>query len=571
MPKKTLLVGINAKFIHSNLAIRCIKKYCEKTTLYNVELAEFTINQPIELIMREIYKQSPDILGFSCYIWNYEYVKELTFELKKLMPKCIFVFGGPEVSYNAGEVLSGVPVDFVVSGEGERSFSELLNCINTGEATTNIAGVFSQKTLVKDESKPALCPSLPPLALDDIDFVYDENFDRLANRIIYYESSRGCPFECQYCLSGEGHGVRFLSLERVFSDLDSFLKAGVQQVKFVDRTFNCNQKRTMSILRYICENDNQITNFHFEIAAELLDYETINFLNMARNGLFQLEIGVQSTYEKTLKAIKRITLPEKLTSVIKALQKEGNIHLHLDLIAGLPHEDYSRFGDSFNYVYSLAPNQLQLGFLKLLKGTGLHRDSRRYGLVCRENAPYEVLFTAALSFNDMLKLKMVEEMVETYYNSGRYSKELKYLAEFFPTPFDFFESLGRYYEENKLHLAPHSKVEYYEILFDFLGSITNETTHFKWLALFDIYSAEKAKKLPNFLDMMQSKQFRNAVFDFVEQNRESFFADYSEYDTKQILRMVHFEQFPFNPITGEKSVTTIMFRYSDNKIIELMI
>lgn len=564
MPLKTLLVGINAKFIHSNLAIRYLKKYCEKNSIYSVDIAEFTINQPVELIMREIYKLKPDILGLSCYIWNFEYIKEIASELKKLMPNCTIVLGGPEVSYNAVEVLANACVDFVIMGEGEKTFCELVCHINEKKEPYDIDGIAYKKDNAVFENGLA-----SPINLDNVPFVYNEDFQNLANRIVYYESSRGCPFRCQYCLSSGSGGVRFLSLKRVFSDIDCFLKAGVSQVKFVDRTFNCNKNHTMSILRHICENDNQVTNFHFEIAAELLDDEMISYLNKARKGLFQLEIGVQSTYEKTLEAIKRITLPDKLTPIIKSLQLGKNIHLHLDLIAGLPHEDYEHFKDSFNYVYSLSPDQLQLGFLKLLKGSGLYNDRGKYGIVCREAAPYEVLFTDALSYADLLKLKMVEEMVETYYNSGRYAKELEYLVTLFDSPFEFFQSLGCYYEEKNLHLAPHSKVEYYDILFDFLQENKGDIDHFKWLALFDIYSHEKAKKLPKWLDMRASRELINAVFDFVEENKENYFADYGAFDTKQILRMVHFELFPMNPITGEKRSTAILFRYSDNVVMEV--
>lgn len=561
--KKTLLVSINAKFIHSNLAIRSLKAYTEKNLPITVDIAEFTINQPIDVIMREIYLINPDVIGFSCYIWNFESIKLLLRELKKLLPHCVFLLGGPEVSYNPDEVITETGADIVMIGEGEHTFLCLMQALLTGHSYADVNGIVYQA-----EGKIMITPPNEPLDLKEVPFVYGDDFSALQNRIVYYESSRGCPFHCQYCLSGGNGGVRFLPLERVYSDLAHFLKANLRQVKFVDRTFNCNKQYSMAIWRYLCEQDNGITNFHFEIAAELLDDEMIDYLNHARKGLFQLEIGVQSTNAQTLTAIKRITLPDKLTPIIRSLQRGGNIHLHLDLIAGLPYEDYCCFKSSFNYVYSLSPNQLQLGFLKLLKGSGLFADKERYGLKCTDFAPYEVISTDWLSYAEILRLKMVEEMVETYYNSSRYAKSLDYLVSLFEHPFDFFEALGDYYEANKLHLAPHSKVEYYDILFDFFKQTgLGEEERFKWLCLYDIYAHEKAKRLPLWLNISKGGSYKNRFFDFVENNRQLFFPDYVEFDTKQILRLVHFEVFPFNPITGTEGETTLLFRYSDGEIL----
>lgn len=561
--KKTLLVSINAKFIHSNLAIRSLKAYTEKNLPITVDIAEFTINQPIDVIMREIYQINPDIIGLSCYIWNFESVKLLLCELKKLLPHCVFLLGGPEVSYNPDEVIAETGADIVMIGEGEHTFLCLMQALLTGHSYADVNGIVYQA-----EGKIMITPPNEPLDLKEVPFVYGDDFSDLQNRIVYYESTRGCPFHCQYCLSGGNGGVRFLPLERVYSDLAHFLKANLRQVKFVDRTFNCNKQYSMAIWRYLCEQDNGITNFHFEIAAELLDDEMIDYLNHARKGLFQLEIGVQSTNAQTLTAIKRITLPDKLTPIIRSLQRGGNIHLHLDLIAGLPYEDYCCFKSSFNYVYSLSPNQLQLGFLKLLKGSGLFADKERYGLKCTDFAPYEIISTDWLSYAEILRLKMVEEMVETYYNSSRYAKSLAYLVSLFEHPFDFFEALGDYYEANKLHLAPHSKVEYYDILFDFFKQTgLGEEERFKWLCLYDIYAHEKAKRLPLWLNISKGGNYKNRFFDFVENNRQLFFPDYAEFDTKQILRLVHFEVFPFNPITGTEGETTLLFRYSDGEIL----
>ncbi|MEG0692716.1 MAG: B12-binding domain-containing radical SAM protein [Oscillospiraceae bacterium] len=566
MPK-TLLVSINAKFIHSNLAIRSIKAYTQKHLPLTVDLAEFTINQSLDVIMREIYKVNPDVIGFSCYIWNYEYVKQLVCEFKKLLPNCMIMLGGPEVSYNPDEVILKTGADIVMVSEGEKTFCDLMEAISTAKPYTDVPGIVYQSEGKIIVNEPAVL-----LNLGDIPFVYGNDFSNLNHRIVYYESSRGCPFKCQYCLSSGTGGVRFLPLERVFADLTHFLDANVRQVKFVDRTFNCDKKYSMAIWHFLSEHDNGITNFHFEVAAELLDDEMIAYLNTVRKGLFQLEIGVQSTNKETLTAIKRITLPEKLTPIIKGLQRGKNIHLHLDLIAGLPYENYDRFKNSFNYVHTLSPDQLQLGFLKLLKGSGLFADKERYGLKCTNFAPYEVVSTDWLSYGEILRLKMVEDMVETYYNSGRYMKSIDYLVSLFNQPFDLFEALGDYYEKNNLHLAPHSKIEYYDILFNFLKQLNRgEIERFRWLCLYDIYAHEKAKKLPEWLNISCINNYKNRFYDFVENeaNRANYFSDYSEFDVKQIIRLVHFEVFPFHPISGEETETILLFRYIDNSIIEI--
>lgn len=561
---KTLLIGINAKFIHSNLAIRYLKKYADtKINMQEIEiqLCEFTINQQLDLILREILKHNADIIGFSCYIWNYELIKKLVIELKKLIPNTTIFLGGPEVSFDSQAVISQTGCDAVISGEGEAPFAELIQKIYNNAPYSDIAGItthnevnsFVQNTIDK------------PIALNDIPFIYEDYTD-LENRIIYYEASRGCPFNCQYCLSGSLGGVRFLSLERVFSDLLQFLSKNVPQVKFVDRTFNCNKQYSMSIWQFLSEHDNGITNFHFEIAAELLDEDVIVFLNTVRKGLFQFEIGVQSTNSDTLKSIKRSDDIERLSDTVKRLQKGNNIHLHLDLIAGLPFEDYESFKQSFNHVYSLSPDQFQLGFLKLLKGSGLYDKSDVYGLVHTSYAPYEVLKTNWLTYDDILKLKMIEEMVETYYNSSRYVFTVKFLSSFFTSPFDMYEALAYFYESNGLHLRPHSKVDYYTILYKFLLTLnisSEEHDRFKWYALYDCYSHEKAKKLPEWLDVSLTSKYKNDIYNFINdrENVSEYLSEYQEFDTKQILRNAHIEIFPFNPFYNSISDYAVIFNY----------
>lgn len=557
---KTLLVGINAKFIHSNLAIRSISEYAKSHYELSIEICEFTINQRCEFILAEIFKKQPDILGFSCYIWNYEMIRQLVSQLKKVLPHTLIFLGGPEVSYHAPEVLSTTQADFVLSGEGEKSCPDLIRCIET-------QGDYSQvgNLTYKTQNGIVSTPQAPLLSMDELPFVY-EDMSELEHRILYYESMRGCPFHCQYCLSCTGDRVRFMSLPRVFSHLDFFLKKRVRQVKFVDRTFNCNKQYALAIWKYLKEHDNGYTNFHFEIAAELLDDEILDFLPTVRKGFFQFEIGVQSTNPLTLEHIQRKTDIDKLRTIIKRLQKGKNIHLHLDLIIGLPFEDYETFKKSFNDVYALAPDQLQVGFLKLLRGSGLYENQAKYDMVASEYAPYEILSTHVLPFSQLLKLKMIEEMVEIYYNSNRFLKTINYLKSFFDSPFSIFEALAEFYEQNKLHEKAHSNVEYYSILHDFFLTLSaGDDTLFQWLVKFDLYSHEKAKRIPDWLVVSLSEPFKHQILDFYDNpdNRRKYLPQYQELDAKQLYRQAHLEIFPFNPVTGKNEQTAVVFNYRD--------
>lgn len=556
---KTLLVGINAKFIHSNLAIRSLKEYAKQHYRIPIQISEYTINQRVEWILSEIYKQSPDIIGFSCYIWNYEMIKHLVCELKKVLPNTVIFLGGPEVSYSAKQVLLDTPADAVIMGEGEQVCAQLIDAIIHHHPLEQIHGITYRTKQQIIENPPA---NLLPMA--DIPFVYQDMTD-FKHRIVYYESSRGCPFHCQYCLSCNDNQVRFRPLEQVFEHLNFFLTHHVRQVKFVDRTFNCKKSYAMAIWRYLQAHDNGYTNFHFEIAAELLDEEMLSFFPSVRKGLFQFEIGVQSTNPLTLKHIQRNTQIEKLRTIIRRLQN-GNIHLHLDLIIGLPYEDYQRFSQSFNDVYALAPDQLQVGFLKLLKGSGLYEKQTQYGIVCSDYAPYEVLYTSHLSYLDILKLKMIEEMVEIYYNSNRFIQTIRYLVSLFPSPFAMFEALATFYEQQQYHCCSHSNVEYYSILYKFFQTLSpTDTTSFQWLAKFDLYSHEKAKKLPEWLTVSNHEHLREEIYQFYhnKQQIETYLPEYAHLDSKQIYRQAHIEQFPFHPITGEQTDTIILFNYQN--------
>lgn len=557
-----LLVGINAKYIHSNLAIRSIRDYGKVNFDLSIDIEEYTINQQPDFILAQIYKKMPKIIGFSCYIWNYELVKRLVSELKKLLSDTFLFLGGPEVSYDPQQVLENTKADCVVIGEGEKSCGELMSALLAGNPLSTVAGIAFRERETISFTSPG-----DPLSMSELPFVYNEDsLNDLEHRILYYESSRGCPFHCQYCLSGEGNRVRFRPLEQVFRHLDFFLAHQVRQVKFVDRTFNCKKSYAMSIWKYLQEHDNGVTNFHFEIAAELLDEETISFLQTVRKGFFQFEIGVQSTNPKTLEHIQRITKIDLLRDIIAKLQKNQNIHLHLDLIIGLPYEGYERFGKSFDDVYALSPDQLQVGFLKLLKGSGLFQNQEEYGIVSSSYAPYEVLYTDDLSYSELLKLKMVEEMVEVYYNSSRFRMLLSYLVSFWSSPFRFFEGLASFYEQEGHHLRAHSNLEYYTILYRyFLKTGRGDEQHFQQYALFDLYSHEKAKRLPDWLDHSAQEVYKSRIYRFYEDKETvlRYLPQYAQMDEKQLYRSAHIQVFPFSPFTGEEKITPVLFNYKN--------
>ncbi|MCT4544909.1 MAG: B12-binding domain-containing radical SAM protein [Vallitalea sp.] len=547
-----LLVGINAKFIHSNLAIRYLYKYCSKYQ-DNMSIVEYTINNQYDFILQEIYKKKPDILTISCYIWNIELVKELIKDYKKISPNTKIILGGPEVSYDSEELMKQYSqIDAIIVGEGEQTFNELLeHYIDNKKELSQINGIIYSKNdcIYKNINRA-------PLSMDDIPFVYDEGFEGFKNKIIYYESSRGCPFNCQYCLSSIEKGVRHRSLSLVLKELQCFLDAKVVQVKFVDRTFNCNKKHALGIWKYLHEHDNGYTNFHFEISGDLLDDETIEFLSKVRPGLFQLEVGVQSTNEITINNIKRKTNFEKLTGVIKKINMGNNIHQHLDLIAGLPGEDYNSFGNSFNDVYKLEPHQLQLGFLKILNGSGLKRDAKKFEIVYKTKAPYEVLKTKELTYDEILKLKMIEEMVEIYYNSGNFFFAIKYIEKNYDKPFKLYEDLAYYWVKNGYHEMNHNKIKLYTILLEFYYDCINKQDEvIKEILRFDMYSQEKVKKFPYWLD--RNEDYKKRIIDFYknEDNINKFIPNLKDYSSKQISRMVHLEVFPVNIIKWSKEFT----------------
>ncbi len=512
---KILLAACNAKYIHSNLAVYDLKAYSSDYDEH-VILREYTINQPKDEILKDIYSSGADVVCFSCYIWNISFVRELIRDLVKILPKTAFWAGGPEVSYDAEKFLTEMPeMTGVMVGEGEKTFHDLLEFYIDGKDSLEEISGIAYRTgdkIIHNGWRELM-------DLSAIPFVY-EHLEKFENRIIYYESSRGCPFSCSYCLSSIDKKLRFRDLELVKKELQFFLDHRVPQVKFVDRTFNCKHEHAMTIWKYILEHDNGVTNFHFEISADLLREEEMELMSQMRPGLIQLEIGVQSTNPETIRAIHRHMDLKKLEHCVNRVHSFRNIHQHLDLIAGLPYEDYDTFHQSFNDVYQMKPDQLQLGFLKVLKGSLMQKEAEVYGIVYKEKEPYEVLSTNWLTYGEVLKLKMVESMVEVYYNSGQFWHTLEYLVPFEKDAFTFYEKLGSFYEKKGYSEISHSRMRRYEILLEYLQEETDVPTEVAaQKMLYDLYLREKLKKRPVFAP--DQKQYETAVWNYRKNNQVS--------------------------------------------------
>lgn len=490
-----LLTAINAKYIHSNLAVYSLKAYTMQRGIFP-ELAEYTINHQMEMILEQLYRKEPDVLFFSCYIWNIEYVKELAEEFKRLCPETDIWVGGPEVSFETSAFLQENPaITGILIGEGEETFLELCQTYEENKGLSNVAGIaYRDVDGAIRHTKPRTL-----MDMDAIPFCYDD-IDNLANRIIYYESSRGCPYACSYCLSSVDKKLRFRSLSLVLSELQYFIDKKVPQVKFVDRTFNCKHEHAMAIWKYLAEHDNGVTNFHFEISADLLSQEEIDFVKTMRPGLIQFEIGVQTVNEKTITEIKRTMHLQRLTDRVEQVKRAGNIHQHLDLIAGLPYEDFESFGHSFDVVYGMKPQQLQLGFLKVLKGSYMFEHAEEYGLLYRKKPPYEVLATNWISYAELLELKLVEEVLEIHYNSGQFVRSLTFLEQAFARPFELFLQLGRFYLEKGYRGQNYSRMRRSEIFLEFAMSVDPSRKMLYQQALtFDLYARENMKSRPTWL------------------------------------------------------------------------
>ena len=546
---KILLVACNAKYIHSNLAVYDLQAYASDYADHIV-LKEYTINQQKDDIMRDIYLEHPDVVCVSCYIWNLSFVKELMADLIKILPGADFWAGGPEVSYDAEKFLTeNSEFKGVMVGEGEETFKEL-------------AGYYVEKNPQDLKNMTGICYRdgdqiihngwRQIMDLSSIPFIY-KDLSEFKNRIIYYESSRGCPFSCSYCLSSIDKKLRFRDTETVKKELQFFIDNKVPQVKFVDRTFNCKHDHAMAIWKYINEHDNGVTNFHFEISADLLREEELQEMSTMRPGLIQLEIGVQSTNPDTIKAIHRTMDFEKLKGIVDRIHSFGNIHQHLDLIAGLPYEDYDSFRHSFNDVYALKPQQLQLGFLKVLKGSHMMEMCREYGIVYKTQEPYEVLSTKWLDYDHVLKLKTVENMVEVYYNSGQFQNTLEYLEKFFPDAFSIYERLGSFYMEKGYGDVSHTRMRRYEILLEFLEDVPEiSMDQVKDQMVYDLYMRENLKSRPGFA--RDQKPFERQIWDFRKREKVAKNAHVEVFADGKVLL---FDYADRDPLTNNAHVTDV--------------
>lgn len=559
---KILLCGVNAKYIHTNIAVRLIKGYCKNRIKSDIDICEYTINNYADDIVQDLFAKKPDILTFSCYIWNMELIRKISTMIRIILPETLIIFGGPEVSYNAEDVLNNHSAcDIIISGEGEDTSLKLYTAIECGESIENIRGISYRKGNGEVVSNsPA-----EPLDMALLPFPY-ENFSETENRICYYEASRGCPFRCQYCLSSMEKGVRFAPLEKVLIELQKFIDNKVRQVKFVDRTFNANNKFAVGIVQYLISHDNGFTNFHFEVAAETLSDELLGLIKNARKGLFQLEIGVQSTNNNTMKAISRNGAFDKITYVTNELKKSGNVHVHLDLIAGLPHEDLASFKKSFNDVHMLYPHQFQLGFLKILHGSGMEKMCEDYGIHYSPYSPYEVLYTDCLSYNDILYLKHIEEMVETYYNSGRFMNSLKYLIDHSENPFDMYSRLVSGRSEVFTDNISHNKNDTYRFLINAVKSFSDtDYDLFVWIVKFDYILHEKPKGNPDWTSSVQNMLSKDELYELtVRQNQFSRkFESFKNAEAKKIQNITHIEKMPYNPLTLNKENVLIYVNYNE--------
>ena len=546
---KILLAACNAKYIHSNLAVYDLQAYVAEYADHIV-LKEYTINQQKDDIMRDIYLEHPDVVCVSCYIWNVSFVKELMADLTKILPDADFWAGGPEVSYDAEKFLTENP-EFkgVMVGEGEETFRELAGYYveKNPQDLKDMTGIC-----YKDGEKIIHNGWRQIMDLSSIPFIYKDLSD-FKNRIIYYESSRGCPFSCSYCLSSIDKKLRFRDTEMVKKELQFFIDNKVPQVKFVDRTFNCKHDHAMAIWKYINEHDNGVTNFHFEISADLLREEELQEMSTMRPGLIQLEIGVQSTNPDTIKAIHRTMDFEKLKGIVDRIHSFGNIHQHLDLIAGLPYEDYDSFRHSFNDVYALKPQQLQLGFLKVLKGSHMMEMCQEYGIVYKTREPYEVLSTKWLDYDHVLKLKTVENMVEVYYNSGQFQNTLEYLEKFFPDAFSIYERLGSFYMEKGYGDISHTRMRRYEILLEFLEDMPEiSVDQVKDQMVYDLYLRENLKSRPGFA--RDQKPFERQIWDFRKREKVAKNAHVEVFADGKVLL---FDYADRDPLTNNARVTDV--------------
>ena len=526
---KVLLTAINSKFIHSNLAVRYLKSFT-KDMDYQGVIREFTINDREERILEEIIKEKPDVVAFSTYIWNVEIISRVANLIKRVNPKIEILYGGPEVSFDSIQFLKDNVGEYVIEGEGEKTYRDFL-LYKLGEMDLEkVRGLH-----YKFEEKVYSNEKRPLMSMSEIVFPYEEDED-LSNKIVYYEASRGCPFNCKYCLSSTSHGVRFLDIERILNELKYFIDKKVRLVKFVDRTFNCNHKFSMAIWKFLIEQDTS-TQFHFEISADILKDEEIKLLSNAPDGRFQFEVGVQTTNDDVLRNINRFVNFSDIKEKVVELMAIKNIKQHLDLIAGLPGEDYNSFVRSFNDVYGIRPEEIQLGFLKLLKGSSMREEAERYGMEFSPYPPYEILKTDKITYEELLKLKKVEEMVDKYYNSQKFKLIIGYFEDKFDSPFEFYYSLGLFFDNRGYFNKNIGNIEYYKVFLDFNNEILkNDNKIVNEIVKFNYLLYNKNRGLPEFLRSGISREEEKSIKDnlrgkysFKEYHLEKFVINMESY------------------------------------------
>ena len=574
---KVLLCTLNAKYIHTSLALRYLQTYCQSRAEFDIRIKEYTINQNTSDIMAEIYLNQPDVLGFSCYIWNIKQILELCTDYKKVAPGTVIVLGGPEVSYDTEQILSDNPcIDYVVRGEGEQTLKELLLALNGDLPRSTVTGISYRegKQIHRNVDREWITN------LDDIPFPYqDDELDRLGDRIVYYESSRGCPFHCSYCLSARSGGVRYLSLPRVKKDLAVMLGYNVREIKFVDRTFNCNEKRAIEMINFIALHRRK-TKIHFEIDAGLFSDEMLDFLTTVPKDLFNFEIGIQSTFEPALIAVRRKQNWDRLSNNIKRIKAEDNIHLHLDLIAGLPGEDWENFTQSFNMVYNLQPDLLQLGFLKILKGTDLLQQCEVYDYIYQSGSPYQVLSNRDLQYEQIIALTHIEEILDKYYNSGDMPRTIDYIGQeiYSDNIFRFYDEFSAYWQSRLLFGLGHKKEVLYNILLTFVAEMhPNHGEAVNELLKYDYLCHNHKYGLPEGMCSRNPQNINDLIYSYTK-NKNFIAGHLPAFLTKtarEIKKLVHIEYLSVDPITFEINCERVfMFVYSPIsrtaiKIIEL--
>ena len=576
---KILLTTLNSKFIHTNLAIRYLKQMVKDIEDIDVDIREYTINNELDFILKDIYSNNYDVILFSTYIWNVNDIVKICNNLKKVNQNVKIALGGPEVTYDSEESMKKYDfVDYILYGEGELIFRDFVKALKGEIDIKDVDGLVYRNNgnIVKNK---------PMKNIENLDIIpspYENlNKEEYENRIVYYETSRGCPFNCQYCLSSTLQGLRYFSIDRVKSDLKALIDARVSQIKFIDRTFNANKKFAMEIMKFLMENDNDYTTYHFEVTAHLLTEDMLEFLKGCKEGLFQFEIGVQTTNEKVLEAVGRRDDFDKLSYVVQKIASYRNIHQHLDLIAGLPYEDYNSFEKSFNDVFNLGIEHLQLGFLKMIKGTGIRNNADKHEFRYKDYPPYEVLYNKYITYNEILKLKDIEEILERYFNSKNFVLSMRYIIHNYykESPFKFFEHFATYFNENGYFNMSQGKNQLYKILLDFyVDKINKNVELFTEIIKYDYISLGKTSNIPGFMSKIEVEDFKNRCHLFLqnEENILKYIPRFENTPAKQIIKHVHFEPFKFDILKLKENINAdlnkqesiVLFVYDDKKVFE---